>query len=296
MTDGELEQLLDDIESDRAERKASDSVKKKFSQTIANPDEKRRHRDLPPDLRPFVSANINVLDELLFRRVYPPAAVAPDVLEQNQRSLEDQLLAAKFIHPGETRHPTILGILSIGKSPLDWIPGAYVQFLRIDGTRMGDPIKDAKEISGPLPNLMSELEDVIRTNIATAHEFIVAAREVTSPDYPVAALQQIVRNAILHRSYENTNAPVRMYWFADRVEIQNPGGPFGQVTKSNFGQPGAYDYRNPNLAAAMRDLGYVQRFGSGIEITRRTMAENGNPPPEFQVEDSHIAVILRSRS
>lgn len=79
------------------------------------------------------------------------------------------------------------------------------------------------------------------------------------------------------------------------MEVHNPGGPFGQVTKRNFGQPNAYDYRNPNLAAVMKELGYVQRFGVGIATARREMEENGNPQPEFQVEDSHVAVILRRR-
>ena len=110
------------------------------------------------------------------------------------------------------------------------------------------------------------------------------------PDYPLVALQQLVRNAILHRSYENTNAPVRLYWFNDRVEIHNPGGPYGQVTKANFSSSGAYDYRNPNLAAVMKEMGYVQRFGLGIITARKEMEKNGNPPPEFQVEDAYVAV------
>jgi ATP-dependent DNA helicase RecG len=79
------------------------------------------------------------------------------------------------------------------------------------------------------------------------------------------------------------------------VEVQNPGGPYGQVTCANFGMPGACDYRNPHLAAVMKDLGYVQRFGFGIALARREMEKNGNPPPEFQVEESHVAVILRRR-
>ncbi len=58
-----------------------------------------------------------------------------------------------------------------------------------------------------------------------------------------------------HRSYESTNAPIRITWFNDRIEIQNPGGPFGQVTKQNFGKPGVVDYRNPHLAEAMKVLG-----------------------------------------
>jgi ATP-dependent DNA helicase RecG len=258
--------------------------------------EKRRARDLPADLRPIVSASLADLDEFLFRRTYLPSAVSIEVLEQNERSLEHQLLALRFAHPSDPVCPTLLGVLAVGKMPSDWIPCAYVQFLRIDGDALGDPIKDSREIRGALPDLLNEIEDLLRANNQTSVDFTSNRVEVRSPDYPLVALQQIIRNAILHRSYENTNAPVRLYWFKDRVEIQNPGGPYGQVTKQNFGAAGAYDYRNPNLAAVMKDLGYVQRFGLGIATARRELEKNGNPPLEFQVEDSCVGAIIRRRS
>lgn len=268
---------------------------------IANSDderrlsEKRRFRDLPADIRPFPSAGLNVLDDLLFLRTYLPAAISIEVLEQNQRSLEHQYIATKFAHPGPPTSPTVLGVLAVGKSPTEWIPGAYIQFLRIDGIELGDAVKDSREIAGPLPDMFAELEDVLKANNQIAVDLTSATIESRSAEYPLVALQQIMRNAILHRSYENTNAPVHLYWFNDRIEVQNPGGPFGQVTKQNFGQSGAYDYRNPNLAAVLKELGYVQRFGYGITLTRREMEKNGNPPPEFKVEDNHIAVILRRK-
>jgi ATP-dependent DNA helicase RecG len=111
----------------------------------------------------------------------------------------------------------------------------------------------------------------------------------------VVALQQIVRNAIMHRDYEFTNAPVRIHWFDDRVEVQSPGGPFGQVTRSNFGQSGLTDYRNPHLAEAMHHLGYVQRFGVGIPTAQDALRKNGNPPAGFDPQDTHVLVRLRRR-
>jgi ATP-dependent DNA helicase RecG len=99
----------------------------------------------------------------------------------------------------------------------------------------------------------------------------------------------------MHRTYEGTNAPVRIHWFSDRIEILSPGGAFGQVNRENFGDPGTTDYRNPHLAEAMKNLGYVQRFGIGIEIARKELEKNGNPPPEFVVEDTFIMAIVRRR-
>jgi ATP-dependent DNA helicase RecG len=76
----------------------------------------------------------------------------------------------------------------------------------------------------------------------------------------------------MHRTYEGTNAPVRCYWFNDRIEIISPGGPFGEVTAENFGRPGITDYRNRNLADAMKVYGLIQRFGVEFQ-SRKTNYE-----------------------
>ncbi|MFJ2110895.1 ATP-binding protein [Streptomyces sp. NPDC087850] len=98
-------------------------------------------------------------------------------------------------------------------------------------------------------------------------------------------------NALMHRNYETSYAPTRIIWFDDRIEVTNPGGPFGQVRDDNFDR--VTDYRNPSLAAALKGLGYVNRFGRGIGRVRAALERNGNPPPEFQVDDSSWAVTLR---
>ena len=137
------------------------------------------------------------------------------------------------------------------------------------------------------------MDEVLQVNIFTATDVVVQPVELRHPDYPIVALQQLARNAILHRTYDGTNAPIRIYWFSDRIEIYNPGGPFGQVTRDNFGVPGITDYRNPHIAEAMKNLGYVQRFGIGIALARRELEKNGNPLPEFRVDDTDVLVIVR---
>ena len=97
----------------------------------------------------------------------------------------------------------------------------------------------------------------------------------------------------MHRTYEATNAPVRVHWFSDRLEILSPGGPFGIVATESFGQPGVTDYRNPNLAEAMKVLGYVQRFGVGIATARRLLSMAGQPEPDFEVESTYILTTVR---
>ena len=140
---------------------------------------------------------------------------------------------------------------------------------------------------------LRRLDDKLIAHNRTSVDITNGPVELRKHLYPLAALQQLVRNAVMHRAYEATNAPVRVYWYDDRIEIINPGGPYGEVTVETFGASGLTDYRNPNLAEAMRVLGLVQRFGAGIPIARRALAENGNPPPEFRVQPTYVTAIVR---
>lgn len=254
--------------------------------------EKRRAGDLPFDLRPLPSTTVEDLNLIFFQQAYLSFVLAPEVLEENQRSLAQQLASVRFTTPEPESCPTVLGILVVGKDPQQFIPGNYIQFLRIDGMELGDPIKDQKEVNGTLIDILRILDEVLQINISVASDITSSAIEIQQPDYPIEALRQLARNAIMHRSYEQTNAPVKVYWFNDRIEIQNPGGLFGQVNRENFGK-GATDYRNPHIAGAMKDLGYVQRFGYGIPTAKRVLEKNGNPPPEFLLDDTYTTVIVR---
>ena len=101
----------------------------------------------------------------------------------------------------------------------------------------------------------------------------------------------------MHRTYEATNAPVRVHWYNDRIEVLSPGGAYGRVTVETFGLYGVTDYRNPNLAEAMKVLDLVQRFGVGIQIARRLLEEARHPEPEFrEIGDNVLATIRTAQS
>lgn len=255
--------------------------------------ERRRFRDRPFDIQPMHEAKLADLDLWRFEREYLPAAVAPDVLAANARSLEERLAALKMVVAGEAPVPTVLGVLVLAKDPRSFLAGAYVQFLRVQGTDLAGPIVDEQLIDGPLLDVARKLDEKLAAHNRVAVDVTSAPTERRHPLYPPAALQQMTRNALLHRSYEGTNAPVRVTWFDDRIEISSPGGPYGEVTVENFGTPGLADYRNPNIAEAMRVLGLVQKFGAGIAIARKALEANGNPPLEFTVSLSHVLVTLR---
>jgi ATP-dependent DNA helicase RecG len=250
--------------------------------------EKRRHRDIPYDIRPRPSAQLSDLSRTYFEEEYLPGAFAPDILAANERSYEERLAACRMIAAVDDPVPTVLGLLTLSRTPTRWLPGAYVQFLRVQGTQLSDPIVDEAVLDGPIANMIRRLDEKLASHNRVSVDITSQDREVRRYLYPPAALQQLSRNAVMHRAYESTNAPVRAYWFDDRIEIISPGGPFGDVTIANFGQPGIADYRNPHLAEAMRVLNLVQRFGVGIALAQAALRDNGNPPARFEVDANWV--------
>lgn len=155
-------------------------------------------------------------------------------------------------------------------------------------------MEDEKELGGPVYEQARFVEELLKLHVFRASRVGSHFKRRDTPDYPVAALRELILNAIVHRTYELTNAPVRVSWYSDRIEILSPGGLYGQVTPENYDR--VQDYRNPTVAEAMKVLGFVERFGAGIRRVRRLLSENGNPDPHFDfASPSHVLVTVRRR-
>jgi ATP-dependent DNA helicase RecG len=258
--------------------------------------EKRRYKNLPFDLYPIPVAKLLDISRLVFESEYLPAAFAADVLEANDRSYEERLASCKMIVSPAEPTPTVLGLLTLGKTPQNFLPGACIQFLRINGTELSDSVIDEEKTGGTLVDMLRQAEEKLSAHNRLAIDIVSAPTDTKAFTYPPAAIQQILYNAVLHRTYESNNAPVRVYWFNDRIEIISPGGPYGNVTPDNFGQLGITDYRNPNIADTLKTYGFIQAFGRGIATAQKEMEKNGNPKIEFVVNQSMVHCTLRKKA
>lgn len=250
--------------------------------------ERRRAMDRTFDMRPVSSATLADIDLEHIEAHYLPRAVAEDVLEQNERSLDQQLHSLRL---AENEHPTMGALLAFSNDPQIWLPGAYIQFLRIDGTEITDPIRTQKVLSGRLDVVIRRLNEVLDANVSVSLDVQSGPCEKQFPDYPLEALRQLAYNAVMHRNYEGGHVPVRLHWYRDRVEIISPGGLYGHMTPESFEQ-GDTGYRNPLVAEIMHHLGYAQRFGLGVPLARSALRRNGNPEPAFDFHPSRVQVTV----
>jgi ATP-dependent DNA helicase RecG len=240
------------------------------------------------DVHPAPEAPLQQLAMRLFYE-YRVATIAPEVIEANHRTPEEQLAALRFF---DLRRgvATVAGVIAFGINPRYHLPGAYVQYLRFPGTTMTELPVDQAEVDGDLRTVVEELHARVRVNNDVGMRTGEGFRDVLRPAYPEWALREVLHNALIHRDYASTS-PVRFYWFADRVEVVSPGGLFGGVTAEDVLRRNSY--RNPVVAEVMKGLGYVNRFGFGLQRANQLLADNGNPPLELDVGAGYFAVVLR---
>ncbi|HSO00093.1 MAG TPA: ATP-binding protein [Candidatus Nanopelagicales bacterium] len=244
------------------------------------------------DARPCREATIADLLIDLFVASYRPFAVAPSVIEENHRSMEEQLAALRFQDP-RAGCPTNAAILLFGKDPRYFFPGAYTQYVRYDGLTQAERVLRDRAYSSDLLSTLRGLDELALGLAGSRPEPAPGGlSERTVFDYPPRALHELLMNAIIHRTYETTT-PVMINQFADRLEILSPGGLYGDITREQF--PRVTAYRNPVLAEAAKTLGFVNRFGRGIDMAQAELARNGSPPAEFDVQLNHVLVTVKRR-
>ena len=258
---------------------------------MLNNTEKRRWGQLPHDMHGVSDASIDDVDMQRFTQEYLPYAVLSEVSEENKRNPEEQMQSLRLLTPDN--RPTITAILMLGEDTRYWFPGAYIQFVRFEGNEVTDPIKNHQEIKGTLPDQLRQLDNILKANISVSLD-TSGTIHLESPDYPYQALRELVRNAVIHRNYQSYT-PVRVYWFADEIEISGPGGVYGEVTKENFGK-GITSYRNPTVSEMMKNIGFIKKSGEGLVKVRRVLENNGNPPADFRIEENFIFVTIKKAS
>ena len=250
--------------------------------------ERRSSRFRTFDITPCPDATLEDLDLDLFMNTYRRKAIDPEVIKENGRELVLQLAALHFYNLNRNC-PTSAGVIVFGKDPLARFPGSYVQYVRFAGKTLDSEVEESLVINGNLLEMMWSLDRFISSRFTMKPVKETALTERYIWDYPEDAIRELVVNAVLHRNYES-NSPVRFYFFEDRIEIQNTGGLYGEVSPENF--PDVTDYRNPVLAEVLMVMKYANRYGRGISKAQALLAENGNPPAQFELGASHIKVTV----
>ena len=165
--------------------------------------------------------------------------------------------------------PTHAGILFFGNHPQRFFYNAQLRVVRFKGTSVTHPVIDRLDCTGVLWEMVDAAEEFIRKNIRllsfrTSRSF----QRDDKFEYPLDALREAIINALIHRSYQKS-ADVRVFIFDTRVEVISPGSfPDGVSPDEPVHEP-----VNPILTQFMYDVGFIEKYGSGIKMMHRLCRE-----------------------
>ncbi|MEX2120082.1 MAG: ATP-binding protein [Pirellulales bacterium] len=197
--------------------------------------------------------------------------------------------------------PTLAGLLAFGKYPQEFFPQLIITFVQYFGTAEeekapgGERFVDNERFEGPIGEMI---------NRARAH--ILGAMRKSSliegvlrrdiPEYPEEALREAVSNAVAHRDYSPyvRGSYIQVRLFADRLEVQSPGGLYGNVTEDNLEEE--HSTRNARLMRMMEDLHLVENRGSGIKAMVQALRGANLEPPAFDDRRSSFLVTFRNHT
>jgi len=213
-----------------------------------------------------------------------------------ERSDEEILLGMHVIKHGDGEdanlHPTLGGLMALGTFPQQFFPRLNVTFTAFPGVGKGDVgedgrrFLDAQTIVGPIPSMVEDALAAVTRNMRIG-AIIDGAFRKDVPDYPRKAVREALSNALMHRdySYEARGSQVQVNMYADRLEVLNPGGLYGNVTIDTLGTVGISSSRNQFLSNILETTPYpgggyvVENRGTGYLVIEEELQSALMDPP-----------------
>ncbi|MCP1715490.1 putative HTH transcriptional regulator [Methanocalculus alkaliphilus] len=192
---------------------------------------------------------------------------------------EEEILTLKLLVPVQGKlAPTIGGMLLFGKKREYYFPDAWIQcgrFIGIDKAYIFDHI----EIHEHLPDAAGSVMLFLKKHAFRGADISeIRRRDVWS--IPLTILREAIINAIVHADYSQKGAPIRVSFFDDRIEIENPGILLPGMTIEDVKQ-GVSKIRNRVIARVFKELDLIEQWGSGFRRILREAEDLGLPEPEI---------------
>ena len=186
--------------------------------------------------------------------------------------------------------PTKGAVLLFGKERTQHFSDAWVQCGRFVGTDKA-AIFDHIDIHEPLPQAVDSIMLFLKKHAMRGADFTEARRkDVWS--IPLTLLREAVINALVHSDYSQRGAPIRIAFFDDRIEIENPGILLPGMTVEDM-RLGVSKIRNHVIARVFRELNLIEQWGSGVRRIYSEALALGLPEPQFLEVGMRLRVVVR---
>lgn len=273
---------------------------RKFSSTIvASPEEEKElfyiSMDIPFDDRPNLAADVSDLDIGLMRSHLKEIGSS---LYEHSLSM-DALDIAKNIQlvagPPEAVKPLNVGLLMFSERP-----EKYFRYARIEVVDIPDPTgtnMTEKVFTGPIQRQLSDALAFIKNY--TLKEVVIKsadrAEATRISNYPYAAIDEILANAVYHRSYQEKE-PITVRITSESIEITSFPGFDRSISDKDIAELRirARVYRNRRIGDFLKELKLIEGRNTGFPNAIKALKANGSGMPRFEMDNerSFLSVTI----
>ena len=197
--------------------------------------------------------------------------------------------------PVEAPFPINAGLLFFNPEPYRFFPVTQIDVVWFPDGPGGDQFTE-KIFRGPLHRMTREALDYIKRNYL--NEMVIKhpdrAESTRITNFPYAAIEEAIVNAVYHRSYEERE-PIEIRITPNELSVLSFPGLDRSIGLDQLraGQAVTRRYRNRRIGEFLKELGLTEGRSTGIPKILRTMHANGSPPPIFETDPNRSFFLIR---
>ena len=189
--------------------------------------------------------------------------------------------------PREHPWPRNVGLLFFNSEPEQFFPQVQIDIVQLPDGPGGDRIVE-QTFTGPIGQQLRDALAYVRNAVLQQEVRKHADRAEADRffNYPYAAIEEALVNAVYHRSYEERE-PIEMRVLPGHITITSYPGPDRSISVADLeaGTFIARRYRNRRIGEFLKELRLTEGRGTGVPKIIRAMGANGSPPPRFRTDE-----------
>ncbi len=230
-------------------------------------------------------ATVADIDEKTVKIFLAASENAGRLPENSELSLIELLEKLRLSENGQLKRAAII---LFGKEPAKFYPNLFVKIGRFGKDDADIKFQETEE--GNLFILLQAVLNQLNHKFLTRPINFEGMHRIEKGEYPVAAIREMILNALVHRNY--MGAPIQIRVYDDKISIWNEGSLPAGLTLAALKRSHSSRPRNPIIADVSFRGGYIDAWGRGTIKILDTCKQADLPEPEMMEQDGGFIITL----
>ena len=206
----------------------------------------------------------------------------PDISNLSNEEILDKL---RLLDNGKLKRAAII---LFAKDPNRFYPNVMVKIGAFGSDDVDLIFQEVEENN--LIKLLQEVQNQLNHKFFKKSINFEGFQRIEKSEYPVAAVREMILNALVHRTY--MGAPIQIRVYDNKISVWNEGSLPDGISLDSLKHNHASHPRNPRIADACFKAGYIDAWGRGTLKIVNACKDAGLPEPEINEQDGGIIVTL----